>query len=82
MVGLAVLAVVGQGLSLRALAGFHEEKSQWEVREQKREELVVELENLKEETSQAKARTTAARVQKEQAEEDLAAALAESRCAR
>ncbi len=72
MIGLGAVAVLGQGLSMRALAGFHDEKAIWDAREEKRDELVVELNELQGQAVRARATEVNAVAEKEQAEREFA----------
>lgn len=72
MISLGVIAVIGPVLTMRALTGFHDEKSTWDAREQNREDLLVELEDLEDKSTKAKAAAVTAVAEREQAETDLA----------
>jgi len=72
MISLGVIAVIGQVLTMRALTGFHDEKSTWDAREQIREDLLIELEVLEDKSTKAKAAAVTAVAEREQAETNLA----------
>ena len=53
MVSLAMLALAGHGAGLYSILGFNRERSVWAANQEKRDELIVQLRQLKEQAAEA-----------------------------
>ena len=82
MMVLGVGALGGQGMSLWSLVGFHEQKTEWDLRQLAREELQTELASLRELAAAARGNRADAEALRDQARTELSAANADLDAAR